>query len=306
MRYNHSHRKVRPSRHSLMSMGRSRNFVRARQCRKDWKTTHMNSYARLTIKLSATTIALALTFMGASIAAQAQSAETPNPPQLLAAASAPESSSAVALPDAPSAPAFAADANQAATGGNAAPKYAKTIEADQTAQPITAHDKAILGLRDLYSPMNFAAMIASAGYEQALNGSPNYGTDRGAFGERLGAAGIRESTQGFFTDVVFSPMLHMDPRYYVAGPRYGFVHRVFYAGTRVLISKNDSGHNTINSPLLLGYAASTALSTAYYPQINRNFRDSASSYGGSLGGAAVGFLVSEFSDSLLKAVHMKK
>jgi hypothetical protein len=297
-------------------MGRSRGFMRARQCRKDWKTTHMNSYARRTIKLS--TAALAMTFIGASIAAQAQSVEPANAPQLVATISTPatfeaappaESSFVAELPDAPSAPplrAFTPEADQSAPGSSTAPRYAKTIDADQTAQPITAHDKAIIGLRDLYSPMNFVAMIASAGYEQALNGSPNYGTDRGAFGERLGAAGIRETTQGFFTDVVFSPIMHTDPRYYVEGSRYSFVHRVFYAGTRVLVSKNDSGHNTVNSSLLLGYAASTALSNAYYPQINRNFRDGASEYGGSLGGAAIGFLVSEFSDSLLKAVHIKK
>lgn len=278
----------------------------------------MNSHARLTIKLSATTITLAMALMGASITVQAQSTEPANVPQLVATVSAPvtfeaavpaDSSSVAELPDAPNAPplrAFASEADQPAPGSSAAPKYAKTIEADQTAQPITAHDKAILGLRDLYSPMNFAAMIASAGYEQAVNGSPNYGTDRGAFGARLGAAAIRETTQGFFTDVVFSPMFHMDPRYYVEGPRYGFVHRVFYAGTRVLVSKTDSGHHTINSPLLLGYAASTALNTAYYPQINRNVRDTASEYGGSLGGAALGFLISEFSDSLMKAVHIKK
>jgi len=267
------------------------------------------------MKLSTTTIALAITLMGASITMSAQSRESIDTPQLMAATSAPaevaapgESSSVSALPEAPSAPlrAFASEADQPAPGGSVAPKYAKTIEADQTAQPITGRDKAIIGLRDLYSPMNFAAMIASAGYEQALNGSPNYGTDRGAFGERLGAAAIRESTQGFFTDVVFSPMLHIDPRYYVEGSRYSFVHRALYAGTRVLVTRNDSGHNTINSSLLLGYAASTALSNAYYPQINRNFRDGASEYGGSLGGAAIGFLVSEFSDSLLKAVHIKK
>ena len=278
----------------------------------------MNSYARATIKLSSTIIALAMAFMGASMTVQAQSAETANAPQGVAGNPAPlsfeavasaESSSVAALPDAPGASAlqaFAPEADQAAPGSSVAPRYEKTIQADETAQPITAHDKAILGLRDLYSVSNFAAMFASAGYGQALNGSPNYGTDSGAFGARLGAAAIRETTQGFFTDVVFSPMLHMDSRYYVEGPRYNFVHRVFYAGTRVLVSKTDSGHNTINGPLLLGYAASTALNPLYYPHINRNFGDTASQYGESLGGAALGFLISEFTDSLLKAVHIRK
>jgi hypothetical protein len=263
----------------------------------------------------ACTIAIAL--LAASVIAQTPATAAP---EMLADATAPTaigastdaSASTDSLPNAPGTVdtppvrAFVLEADQQTPHRDVAPKYAKYIAADEKAQPIDAHDKVIIGLRDLYSPLNFAAMIASAGYEQVLNGAPNYGTDRGAFGERLGAAGIRETSQGFFTDSVFSPVLHMDPRYYVEGPQYNFFHRTVYAATRVLVSKTDSGRHTINAPLLLGYATSTAISTAYYPQINRNFRDQASNYGGSLGGAAVGFLFSEFSDSLLHFVHMKK
>ncbi len=149
-------------------------------------------------------------------------------------------------------------------------------------------------------------MIASAGYEHALNGEPNYGTDRGAFGQRLGAAAIRESTQGFFTDSVFSPIFHEDPRYYVQGEGHGFFYRTMYAVTRPLITRTDSGRNSVNGALLAGYAASTALTYTYYPPINRNFHDTASIFGGSLGGAALGFFVSEFSDDALKAIHLRK
>jgi hypothetical protein len=186
-------------------------------------------------------------------------------------------------------------------------RYVKYIPADSAAPQIHGREKFILGARDLYSAGNFAAMIVSAGWEQLTNGSPNYGTDRGAFGERLGAAGIRETTEGIFTDGVFSVMLHEDPRYFVLGPRYGFVHRTLYAITRPLVTRNSSdGHRTINAGLLLGYAASTALSNAYYPQINRNFRDNISDYGGSIGGAALGFAIDEFYDQALEAVHLKK
>lgn len=276
----------------------------------------MNFYTRVKMTL-VTIVTFATIFPGTSINAQVQAVETPSVPQLVATSDPPiatiaapaEPSSSAELPDAPSAALlrdFAAETDQAATGGKVAPKYSKNIASEETAQPITGHDKAIIGLRDLYSPFNFMSILASAGYSHALNGAPNYGTDSGAFGQRLGAAGISITTQGFFTDVVFSPMLHMDPRYYVMGRRHGFIHRAFYAGTRVLVSKNDSGRNTINGPLLLGYAASTALSETYYPKINRNFGDAASEYGESLGGAAVGFLVSEFSETILKAIHVRK
>jgi len=221
------------------------------------------------------------------------------------------SSSVEALPDAPSAmlreEAAGDDKFQKKAANNAheSARYSKYIPSGWTAQPITAHDKVILGLRDLYSPLDFLAMFASAGYAHVTNGEPNYGTDRGAFGERLGAAAIRETSQGLFTDTVFAPLLHQDPRYYIEGSQYGFIHRVLYAGTRPIITRNDSGKSAINASMLLGYAAASGLSYTYYPQINKNFHDTAATYGGSLGGAALGFLVSEFSDDLLKFVHLK-
>jgi hypothetical protein len=190
--------------------------------------------------------------------------------------------------------------------GGVAPIYSKYIPAGMTAQPIDAHDKVVIGLRDVYSPLNFAAIIFTAGYEQVINREPNYGTDRGAFGERLGAAGIRESTQSLFTDTIFAPLLHEDPRYYVEGPQHGFFHRTLYAATRPLITRTDSGHSSVNGALLLGYAASSALTYTYYPQINRDFHDTASTFGGAIGGAAIGFLVSEFSADVLQMLHLAK
>jgi hypothetical protein len=219
-----------------------------------------------------------------------------------------------ALPDAPSTTELRAaspaldmgfsPANQATP--NVAPKYTKYIPAGMQGQSINAHDKVLIGFKDLYSPLNFVAMIASAGYEQVTNGSPNYGTDRGAFGQRLGAAAIRESTQGIFTDAVFSPIYHTDPRYYVKGQGHSFINRTVYSVTRVLVTRTDGGHSTINGALLTGYAASAALGYTYYPAINQNFRDTASAFGGSLGGAALGFFVSEFADDAARMVHLKK
>ena len=78
-----------------------------------------------------------------------------------------------------------------------------------------------------------------------------------------------------------------------------------YAVTRVLVGRTDGGHASVNAPLLLGYAATSAMTPLYYPQLNRNFKDVATGYGGSLGGAAVGFLFSEFSDDLLVSLHLK-
>jgi hypothetical protein len=234
------------------------------------------------------------------------------PPEEVASASV---SSSIELPEDPSAlPDATSDGgfqNESASRGPGAARpvakmYIKYVPAGWSAQRLSDHQKITLGLRDTYSPFNFAAMIASAGYEQVFNGEPNYGVDRGAFGQRLGAAAIRETTQGIFTDAVFAPLLHEDPRYYVEGSQYSFIHRVVYAATRPLITRTDNGSSSVNGALLLGYAASSALTYTYYPAIDQNFHDTASTFGGALGGAALGFLVSEFSSDIWTMLHLQK
>jgi hypothetical protein len=189
-------------------------------------------------------------------------------------------------------------------GYQVAPIHRKYIMPDMRAQTLTAWDKVIIGLKGTYSPMNFGGIIFAAGYEQLRNGQPDYGTDSGAFGERLGAAGIRGTSQGVFTDSVFAPLLHEDPRYYVEGKQYGIVHRALYAATRPVITRTDSGRRTINGAQLLGYAASTALNNAFYPPSNRNVKDNVEAYAGSIGGSALCFLLTEFTASMWHVLHL--
>lgn len=186
------------------------------------------------------------------------------------------------------------------------PIYTKYIPADTAAQPITARDKVIIGLRDLYNPLSFTGFVLGGAYAQVLNIEPNYGTDRGALGERMGAAAIRGTSQGIFTDTVFAPLLHEDPRYYIEGPQYGFIRRAAYAATRPLITRTDSGHSTVNGAMLLGYAAAAALSYTYYPKSNQNVHDTISTYGGSIGGEALAFLVFEFSSDVMRTLHLAR
>ena len=189
-------------------------------------------------------------------------------------------------------------------GVQVAPLHRKYIMPDMRAQQISARDKIIIGLKGTYSLQNFSGIIVAAGYEQLRDGQPNYGTDRGAFGQRLGAAGIRGTSQGLFTDSVFAPLLHEDPRYYVQGKQHSFFHRALYAATRPVITRTDSGRRTINGAQLLGYAASTALNNAYYPASNGNVKDNIEAYAGSIGGSALSSLLVEFTAGFWHALHI--
>lgn len=220
---------------------------------------------------------------------------------------------AVELPEAPtphltpaSAPAFTRAASAPEPASHVAPKHWKYIPAGYTAQPLTQHDKLVIGVRDIYSSSNLLAIVFSAGWEQLTDTQPNYGTDSAAFGQRVGAAAIRDSAQGLLTDGVFAQLFHQDTRYWVQGPSHGLAHRAEYAISRVVVSKTDNGRPTFNTALWVGYAAVSALNNAYYPERNRNVHDNVLGYIGSLGGAALGYLIGEFSGQALGAVHLYK
>jgi hypothetical protein len=228
-------------------------------------------------------------------------------PVLLASADTAVESSSV-LPDAPSSTLRTSPdaADFAPMSGGQAPKYSLVIEPGQTAQHLSGGDKVVLGIRSIATVPTLAGALLSSGYSHLTDGQPNYGVDREAFAKRFGASMARGASQDIFTTSILSPVMHMDTRYYVLGDGHNVAKRAVYAATRVLVGKTDGGRNTVNAPLLIGYAGAAALTNVYYPQINRNFKDTASSYGGSLGGAALGFVFNEFEGDILRALHMKK
>ncbi len=188
-----------------------------------------------------------------------------------------------------------------------APMYSRVIPAGMATPQIHKWDKIELASRNLYSATSFTSIIFSAGWSHVMNGQPNYGTDSGAFGERLGAAAIRDSTQAFLSNGPFAVWFHQDPRYFAMGRSHNFFGRTWYAVTRPLITRDSTdGHAEFNTSLVLGQAAGTALNNLYYPDSNRNFHDNLASFGGSMGGAALSFWLDEFTSDLLKMVRLKQ
>lgn len=181
-----------------------------------------------------------------------------------------------------------------------------TIYPGQTAPPLSAHDKEILGLKQTFTLFTLIGWTTSAGYTQLVNGSPNYGTDSGAFGERLGAAALRNTSQNIFGNVIFAPLFHEDPRYYKMGKGHKGYNRIFYAATRALITRADDGHATPNYSLIAGRVAGAALTNTYFPERNRSFSQTAETFGTSMAGAAFGFIATEFLDEALEIAHLKK
>ena len=214
------------------------------------------------------------------------------------------SNSDVLLPDAPASDTRPPASTQPFT--QIAPRHEKYIDANERALPLSGRDKVLLGLRTSTTFFSLVSMTSAAGYEQLRNGSPNYGTNLGAYGQRLGAAAVRDTSELLFSDSFFAPLFHEDPRYYQLGEGHGFFRRTGYAISRVLVTRKDNGDSTPNYAVFAGYAGAIALTNAYYPPINRDFHQNAESYGISLGGNAFSLVVREFLPDALRAVHLQK
>jgi len=181
----------------------------------------------------------------------------------------------------------------------------KFIGPGQIAPTLMAGDKVLLGVKNAFMPFAASGWFAVSGYEQVMNGSPNYGTDRGAFGQRLGAAAVRDSSESIFSDSVMANFFHEDPRYYQMGPAHNFFVRLVYSGTRPIFTRMDSGRISLNLASLTGTMGGAALTNLYYPQVNRGTTQTMETFGGSLGGAALGDVVSEFYGSFKHMFHSR-
>jgi hypothetical protein len=151
-----------------------------------------------------------------------------------------------------------------------------------------------MGLRGVVSPFAITGWFTAAGYEQLANTSPSWGTDSGAFGQRLGTGALRATTEGLLSNSAMAPLLREDPRYYRLGSGHNSLARFTYAITRPLVTRTDSGRAFPNFALMSGNLAGSVLTNAYYPQRNRGASRTVITFAGSLGGSAFGNLVTEF------------
>jgi hypothetical protein len=217
-------------------------------------------------------------------------------------------SDAALLPDAPS-PNRVQSRVPAPLSSHVSPTaslYTKYVDPDQIALPLSITDKVVFGFHDAFSPTSMLVWTLAAGYEQARDGSPNYGQNGVGFAKRVGAAALRDSSDGVFSDSIFAPIYHQDPRYYKIGNRRGVAYRSLYAITRPLITRTDGGRAAPNLSLLSGDFFGSWLTNAYYPQMNRGLDQTAKTFGGTLGATALGDLFQEFMGDLVRVGHRQQ
>jgi len=99
--------------------------------------------------------------------------------------------------------------------------------------------------------------------------------------------------------------LKEDPRFFRRG-QGNFGSRLGYSLSRLFVTRTDSGRNTFNWSRLLGSAASSSLSNAYYPESQRGKTTTLFSFGLSYLSEAGANVVKEFSPDISRKLSRKK
>jgi hypothetical protein len=146
--------------------------------------------------------------------------------------------------------------------------FTPAIPLNGTYHPLTPVQKLELFYRSTYSPFTFLSAAFDASLAQAQGDFRGYGGGLQGYGKRYGAVLADSEATAFFGKFLFPWMLKQDPRYFrmEEGP---VGKRAFYAVTRVLVTRKDSGGNTFNSARILSRLVVKTLSNSYYPEERR-------------------------------------
>jgi hypothetical protein len=182
-------------------------------------------------------------------------------------------------------------------------KWAQYVDPGEHVPRLDAHDKMVFWLHEEARPSSLFPALLSAGYGQ-LADSPDYGSDSGAFGDRLGAALIRQATMRFFCSSVFPTVVGEDPRYYRKAQGSYFA-RAGWAAEQSVVGRRDSGRRTFNISNIFGHLAASALTPAYYPGPSVSAHVVFQTWATSIAGSAGNNLFLEFWPDVVNELHKK-
>jgi hypothetical protein len=131
-------------------------------------------------------------------------------------------------------------------------------------RPLSTREKFDIFLARTHSPRTFEAAGVDALKDHVRNQNPEYERGFMGLGQRYGVELGTSETEVFFERFLVPSLLKQDPRYF-RNPNLPFIKRALYSVSRVLITKADSGHNTLNVSRIAGGAASQALADLYVP-----------------------------------------
>lgn len=157
------------------------------------------------------------------------------------------------------------------------PNY-RAVSAGEIPPPPTPKEAFMIATRNSFDYSAFVFTGLTSLIAEGENDHPQLGKGVPGFW-RYSWRGFVDKTDGNYWVIFALPtVFHEDERYYALG-KGSIMKRAVYAASRVVITPDYNGHNTINASELLGRGIAQGISTTYYPSQDRTAGALASKYG---------------------------
>jgi hypothetical protein len=181
-----------------------------------------------------------------------------------------------------------------------------TVEDAGKVPPLTSAQKFKTEAREAFDWGQFAWYGLISGIGQAENSEPGFGQGAQGYGKRYAANFADGTMENFMVAAALPSLLRQDPRFYQTS-HGGFLHRLGYAASRIVITRSDSGSTQFNYSEILGSPISAGISTySYHPHSDRTLGNAASLWGTQVGYDTLALIVKEFWPDIRKKLFHKE
>lgn len=158
------------------------------------------------------------------------------------------------------------------------PNY-RAVSAGAIPPPPSPSKAFAIATKNSFDYSSFVFVGLTSMIAEGTDAHPELGKGVAGFG-RYYWRGFLDKTDGNYMVIFALPTLfHQDERYFAMGHAGGFWKRAFYSASRVAITPNYEGQNTVNVSELLGRGIAQGVSIAYYPSRSRTAGAIATKYG---------------------------
>ncbi|MGA2184466.1 MAG: hypothetical protein ABSH47_15700 [Bryobacteraceae bacterium] len=143
------------------------------------------------------------------------------------------------------------------------PNY-RTAENASQYQPLTAHQKFTIAVKDSFDWPVYFVSAGFAGLYQLEDQSPSFGEGLKGYAHRYVTSYGDQVIGNMMTEAIMPTLLREDPRYFRKAEGSTW-RRAGYAASRILVTRTDSGGSRFNFSEVVGNGITAAIGNAYYP-----------------------------------------
>ncbi len=180
----------------------------------------------------------------------------------------------------------------------------RSVSANTILPPQSFKEKFWLATQESFDYSAFIYEGIVAGIAMAGKSEPTFGQGASGYGLYYAHTFADGTIENYMVEAIVPAATREDPRYYTLG-HGGIFKRTGYAVSRLLITRNDAGHDTFNFSEVVGAGAAAGISNLYYPPGN-TWVKTYQRWGSQMLQDALSFIAKEYWPDINRAVFHNK